>query len=73
MKLTKNFRISEFLCKDGPFLPFDVRQNVLEQAKNLQVIRDYIGKSIHINSACRSVSHNKKIGGKHAEIGEKEV
>ncbi|XKX06688.1 D-Ala-D-Ala carboxypeptidase family metallohydrolase [Tenacibaculum maritimum] len=63
MKLTKNFHISEFLCKDGSYLPFDVRQNVLELAENLQVIRDYIGKPIHINSAYRSVSYNKKIGG----------
>lgn len=63
MMLTKDFHISEFMCRDGSGLPFGIRGNVLELAQNLQVIRDYIGKPIHINSAYRSISHNEKIGG----------
>ena len=44
-------------------MPSDVLDNVKELAKNLQVIRDEIGKSIHVNSGYRSPSYNKKIGG----------
>ena len=63
MKLTKNFSKSEFDSKDGLPMPFEVLQNVQELAVNLQVLRDYIGTSISINSGYRSAKHNKKIGG----------
>jgi uncharacterized protein YcbK (DUF882 family) len=63
MKLTKNFSKSEFDSKDGLPMPFEVLQNVQELAVNLQVLRDYIGTSISINSGYRSPKHNKKIGG----------
>lgn len=63
MKLTPNFSKSEFDCRDGSEMPSDVLDNVKELAKNLQVIRDEIGKSIHVNSGYRSPSYNKKIGG----------
>jgi len=63
MQLTKNFSKSEFDSKDGSPMPFEVLQNVQELAVNLQVLRDYIGNSISINSGYRSPKHNKKIGG----------
>tara|TARA_R110000868_G_scaffold225889_1_gene478188 strand:+ start:170 stop:541 length:372 start_codon:yes stop_codon:yes gene_type:complete len=63
MKISKNFSLKEFDCKDGTVMPENVKINILELAKNLQILRDYLGLSIKINSAYRSTSHNKKIGG----------
>jgi uncharacterized protein YcbK (DUF882 family) len=44
-------------------MPNDVMINIIKLAKNLQVLRDAIGKTITINSAYRSPDYNKKIGG----------
>jgi uncharacterized protein YcbK (DUF882 family) len=33
-------------------------------AANLQVLRDHIGESVHINSCYRPEDYNKKVGGK---------
>jgi len=63
MKLTKNFNKSEFDCQDGSEMPIDVLDNIRITAENLQVLRDYIEEPININSAYRSVQHNKRIGG----------
>ena len=63
MKLTKNFDSKEFACNDGSETPCDVLVNLKELALNLQVLRDYYGKAIHINSGYRSPSYNKKVGG----------
>jgi len=62
-KLTNNFSLEEFKCKDGSDIPNDVLKNIIELAKNLQVLRDAIGKSITINSGYRSPKYNAKIGG----------
>lgn len=62
-QLTKNFNSFEFACKDGTLVPDKYRSNMLELAKNLQVLRDHFGLPIHINSAYRTVRHNKAIGG----------
>jgi len=62
-KLSKNFSIAEFASKDGAETPPDVLENLQKLAKNLQVIRDEIGKPIKINSAYRSPAHNKAVGG----------
>ena len=62
-KITTNFSLDEFKCKDGSEIPNDVLPNIIELAKNLQVLRDYIGKSITINSGYRSPKYNAKIGG----------
>jgi len=63
MRLTKNFYKIEFESRDGAPMPYYVFQNIKKLAKNLQVLRDYIGRPIHINSAYRSPQHNKNIGG----------
>lgn len=63
MKLTENFDLDEFECKDGSKIPVDVYYRLNKLAMNLQVLRDYVGKSITINSGYRSPSWNLKIGG----------
>lgn len=63
MKLTKNFSKKEFDSKDGSQMPQDVFVNIQKLANQLQVLRDYLGKPISINSAYRSPSHNKSVGG----------
>jgi uncharacterized protein YcbK (DUF882 family) len=63
MILTSNFNLNEFRSKDGADFPLEVIDNIKILASNLQVLRDEIGVSLHINSGYRSPSHNKKIGG----------
>lgn len=62
-RLSKNFTLDEFASKDGAITPPDVLENLRNLAKNLQVIRDEIGKPIKINSGYRSPEHNKSVGG----------
>lgn len=57
--LSKNFKISEFKCNDGS-------DTVLISDKLvdlLQNIRNHFGVAVTINSAYRTESYNKKIGG----------
>lgn len=63
MQLTKNFKKAEFDSKDGAQMPVDVLKNVQDLANNLQVLRDYLGKTISINSGYRSKARNAKVGG----------
>lgn len=63
MQLTKDFNLSEFNSKDGAKMPANVLKNIKKVAENLQILRDYLGIPIRINSAYRSPSHNEKIGG----------
>lgn len=63
MKLTENFSLHEFRCRDGSDVPDDLMDNVRELAENLQVLRDHIGKPIRVISGYRSPKYNKKIGG----------
>jgi len=63
MRLTKNFTRREFKSRDGAQMPEDVLTNIKELASNLQVLRDFLGEPIRINSAYRSPAHNKAIGG----------
>ena len=62
-KLTNNFMLQEFNSKCGRDIPNNVLPNIIQLAKNLQVLRDAVGKSISITSGYRSPQHNKKIGG----------
>ena len=59
IKISKNFTLREFECKDGSHL-VKVDHNLVNK---LQQLRDIIKKPIIINSAFRTVSHNKKVGG----------
>jgi uncharacterized protein YcbK (DUF882 family) len=63
MKLTKNFDREEFDCNDGTPVPDELMPNVIELAKNLQVLRDDISEPVRLNSGYRTPAYNKKIGG----------
>lgn len=64
MKLTENFSLHEFNCKDGTPVPEQFYPNVKELANNLQIIRDYIKQPLLISgSGYRTKSHNAKVGG----------
>lgn len=57
--LSANFKVSEFRCNDGS-------DKVLisdELVTLLQKIRNHFGRAVTINSAYRTESYNKKIGG----------
>ena len=62
MKLTTNFNLSEF-NKHGFVISDTVFQNIFALAKNLQVLRDEVGKPIKITRGYRSPEHNAKVGG----------
>ena len=62
MKLTDNFDSFEFNCNDGTIVPNELYSNMVELAKNLQVLRDELGKPVRINSAYRTPKYNKKVG-----------
>lgn len=57
--LSKNFKVKEFACKDGSDTIYIDNQLVWY----LQKIRDNYGKPVIINSAYRTSSYNKKVGG----------
>ena len=57
--VAKNFKVKEFACRDGS----DKILLCTETVEILQAIRDYFGKPVVINSAYRTPSYNKKIGG----------
>lgn len=61
--MTKNFTLSEFNCKSGAPMPLEVRANIQRLANNLQVLRDWLGQPITINSGYRSPEYNKTIKG----------
>ena len=63
MQITTNFHLREFACKDGTAVPNHLIGNVQHLARQLQALREHIGKPVHINSAYRTESHNKRIGG----------
>lgn len=58
-KLSANFKVKEFACKDGSD-PIFISYELVEV---LQAIRDQFGKAVTITSAYRTVAHNKKVGG----------
>lgn len=58
-KLSANFKVKEFACKDGS-------EKILisaELVEVLQKIRTHFGKPVNINSAYRTEAYNKKVGG----------
>ena len=68
MRLTKNFELEEFACKDGTAVPKRYYDNCKELAENLQVLRDSLGVPLEVLSGFRTVKHNKKIGGAPASF-----
>ena len=59
-QLSKNFKVTEFKCNDGSdkiLIDTEFTKNVLQK------IRDHFKASIHINSAYRTPTYNKKVGG----------
>ena len=62
-QLSKNFKKSEFKCRDGTDVPDDLMNNVRELVENLQIIRDYINTPIHVISGYRTPKYNRRIGG----------
>lgn len=58
-RVSKNFRVREFACKDG--CEFVLISRVLVEI--LEGLREKIGEEIYINSGFRTPNHNKKIGG----------
>jgi uncharacterized protein YcbK (DUF882 family) len=63
MQITKNFNLNEFNSKCGRPMPANVRANIIELAKNLQVLRDEVNRPISITSGYRSPEHNAKVKG----------
>ena len=63
MKLTKNFSLWEFKCRDGSNVPAEYMDNVVKLADNLQVLRDVVGKPIRVISGYRSPKYNRRSGG----------
>ena len=61
-KLTDNFNLSEFECKCGCTMPKFVKNNIMELAENLQVLRDEVGK-LDLTNAYRCKAHNADVGG----------
>lgn len=63
MSLSKNFNKTEFDCKCGCLMPYQVYLNVQLLASNLQVVRDLVDKPILITSGFRCITHNSNVGG----------
>ena len=59
VKLSANFKVSEFMCKDGS----DTVIISPGLVTVLQKIRDHFGKPLIITSAYRNDAYNKKVGG----------
>ena len=58
-RLSANFAVREFACKDGTD-PVFVDTELVQV---LQSIRDHFGKPVVITSAYRTAAHNKAVGG----------
>lgn len=58
-KVSAHFKVSEFACTDGSDAVFISTELV----KVLQNIRIHFGKPVHINSAYRTHTKNKAVGG----------
>lgn len=54
-----NFKVKEFACKDGT----DKILIDSELVEKLQIIRDYFGVPVNVNSAYRTEEYNEAVGG----------
>jgi uncharacterized protein YcbK (DUF882 family) len=64
MRLSRNFALNEFNCRDGSTPPPDIIENLKKLAVNLEVLRVAVAKAITVNSGYRSPAYNAKVGGK---------
>ena len=64
-RITKNFIFGEFIRNQGKvkFIPSHIVASILLVAAELQILRDYVGVAITINSAYRNKTYNKRVGG----------
>ena len=58
-KLSENFCVKEFACKDGS----DTIKIDLDLIPLIQRFRNYVEAGVYFNSAYRTPSYNKKVGG----------
>ena len=63
MKISKYFSVWEVDCSCGCDMSRQVFVMAEEHAQDLDKIREYIGKPIHVNSWYRCEDYNRKIGG----------
>jgi uncharacterized protein YcbK (DUF882 family) len=63
MRIAENFILAEFNSKCGRKMPNNVLKNIVELAKNLQVIRNEVKLPVSIASGYRSPEHNAKVKG----------
>lgn len=61
--LTENFSRAEFASPDGVPIPPEYDANLLTLARQLQKLRDMVGKPVTIHSGYRSPAYNNAIGG----------
>jgi uncharacterized protein YcbK (DUF882 family) len=59
----KYFNLSEFHSNDGVKVPKQFYGNLQKLINNLDVLREYLGSPLFINSGYRSPAHNRRIGG----------
>ena len=62
-QLSKNFKKSEFKCRDGTDVPDELMDNLMELVENLQIIRDHIGVPVRVISGYRTSKYNRSIDG----------
>lgn len=62
MQITKNFSLKEFDCHCGCEMPSLVKQNIIDLAYELQILRNEVG-ALKVTSGYRCPAYNKKIGG----------
>lgn len=65
MRLTENFHLSEFACKDRHRTPVPdhLLINVQLLAEALQTVRDRVGAPLEVSSGYRTRRHNRAVGG----------
>lgn len=62
MKLTRNFALVEFGCRDGTPVPPELVDNVRRLAEQLQKLRDFVRKPVRVISGYRTPAWNEARG-----------
>jgi uncharacterized protein YcbK (DUF882 family) len=61
-QLTKNFHLSELMCRDGTPVPDEYVDNARLICERAQALRDIAGPLVVV-SGYRSLAHNKRVNG----------